>query len=94
MLDAAKAAAQSRGSIQANGLLISGCLDSQLSQEVGGNGVFTTTLKRTWANNSFTGSYTAFHKAITSQMGPTQSPALSLFGADPNALAAKIPFNP
>ncbi|WP_406212093.1 caspase family protein [Streptomyces canus] len=92
-LDAAKAVAQSRGPIAANGLLISGCLDSQLSQESNGNGVFTTTLMRTWANNRFAGSYLAFHKAIVSQMGPTQVPALSLFGGDPNTLAARTPFN-
>jgi hypothetical protein len=92
-LRAAKDAARSRAVVQANGILISGCLDSQLSQEVGGNGVFTTTLKRTWADNTFTGSFVAFHNAIKSQMGPTQVPALTRFGADPNSLAARTPFN-
>jgi peptidoglycan hydrolase-like protein with peptidoglycan-binding domain len=93
-LAAAKADATARGTdVVANGLLISGCQDSQLSQEVGGNGVFTSTLTRTWANNGFTGSYVAFHKAIVSQMGPSQVPQLSLFGGDPVGLAARTPFN-
>lgn len=93
VLDAVRAAARTRGPVRASGLLISGCLDSQLSQEVGGNGVFTTTVRKTWADNGFTGSYQAFHRAVAAQMGPTQTPALSLFGAQPEVLAARTPFD-
>lgn len=91
--DAKSRAPAARGAVRASGLLISGCMDSQLSQEVGGHGVFTTTLERTWANSTFTGSYESFHRAIRSQMGPTQIPELSLFGADAATLAERTPFD-
>lgn len=94
VLTAVRDAAAARGTIRASGLLISGCQDNQLSQEVNGAGVFTTAVERTWAGNTFTGSYTAFHRAILTQMGPTQTPQLSAFGAQPEALAARTPFNP
>ncbi|MGE0297969.1 MAG: peptidoglycan-binding protein [Pseudonocardia sp.] len=87
-------AAAARGAIRASGLLISGCQDNQLSQEVNGAGVFTTAVERTWAGNTFAGSYTAFHQEILTRMGPTQTPQLSLFGAQPDALAARTPFDP
>jgi hypothetical protein len=82
-----------RAAVQANGVSISGCMDNQLSQEANGAGVFTTTVNRVWANNSFTASYEAFHKAIVSQMGPNQTPELGLFGANPQQLLAMTPFN-
>ncbi|WP_442914149.1 peptidoglycan-binding protein [Kribbella sp. NBC_00359] len=86
-------AVANRSEVQANGLSISGCMDNQLSQETNGHGVFTTTLNRVWANRGFTASYTAFHKAIVAEMGPTQTPNLGLFGAAPDQLAAATPFN-
>ncbi len=81
------------GPVKANGLLISGCQDSQLSQEVGGNGVFTTTLKSVWNNGLFAGSYIEFHRQIRGRMGPTQSPELLPFGKDLNTLPNKTPFS-
>lgn len=87
-----QAAARGHVEVQANGLLISGCQDSQLSQEVGGHGVFTTTLSEVWKNSTFTGSFEDFHRAIVSRMGPTQTPVLSLWGRNPKSLAAKTPF--
>lgn len=86
-------AVANRALVQANGVSISGCKDNQLSQEVNGAGVFTTTVNRVWANNSFTGSYEAFQKAIVSQMGPNQTPELGLFGVNPQQLLAMTPFN-
>jgi metacaspase-1 len=86
-------AVANRGAVQANGVSISGCMDNQLSQEVNGAGVFTTTVNRVWASNSFTASYEAFHKAVVSQMGPTQTPELGLFGVNPQQLLAMVPFN-
>lgn len=87
-----QAGARGHATVQANGLSISGCQDAQLSQEVGGNGVFTTTLKEVWNSHSFSGSFTQFHRAIAARMGPTQTPELGLWGGDPQALAAKTPF--
>ncbi|MFC9919607.1 caspase family protein [Agromyces binzhouensis] len=87
-----QAAARGRVDVRANGVSISGCQDSQLSQEVGGHGVFTTTLERVWNSSSFSGTYRQFHQAIVGRMGPTQTPELGLWGADPDSLAAKTPF--
>ncbi|GAA0794376.1 peptidoglycan-binding protein [Spirilliplanes yamanashiensis] len=92
----AAARARSRGAralVRANCLHLSGCEDSQLSQETGGRGVFTTALERTWAGGAFAGTYPAFHRAIVAQLGPTQTPCIDTFGGDPAALAARTPFD-
>lgn len=83
---------RSRGAVSARGLAISGCQDAQLSQEVGGHGVFTTAVQATWAEGRFVGSYGDFHQQILPRMGPTQTPELSGFGQDPGRLRAKEPF--
>jgi len=92
VLDSVKQTASGRGQVQATGLLISGCQDAQLSQEVGGNGVFTTAVNHVWSANTFSGSFEAFHKQVLSQMGPTQTPVLTAFGA-PSDLLRRTPFN-
>ena len=73
-------------------LAISGCEDSQLSQEIGGRGVFTTAVEAVWNASSFTGTFLQFHQAILARMGPTQTPELGLWGDDPDSLASKTPF--
>jgi hypothetical protein len=89
----AKTRARSRGAVQARGLLLSGCMDNQLSQEVGGAGVFTTAVNRVWAANGFAGNYDDLMRQVVSQMGPTQTPQLSPFGDNPHLLAARTPFD-
>jgi Caspase domain/Putative peptidoglycan binding domain len=84
--------ARGHAPVQASGLSISGCQDAQLSQEVGGHGVFTTTLNEAWNNSTFTGTFEEFHRAIVSRMGPTQTPVLGLWGQAPQSLAARTPF--
>jgi hypothetical protein len=79
--------------VVATGLAISGCADNQLSQEVGGAGVFTTTLNRVWAGSIFAGNYRDLVDKVVSQRGPTQTPPLSHFGPDSEALVARTPFN-
>lgn len=89
----AKQRARSRGPVRAAGVLLAGCADNQLSQEVGGAGVFTTALSRIWAANGFAGTYQDLIEQVVTQMGPTQTPALSTFGTDPHLLVAKTPFD-
>ena len=89
-----KAAVRGADIVAANCVAISGCQDNQLSQEVNGAGVFTTTLARTWANNSFAGTYQDLHRAIVAQMGSNQTPQLGRFGGDPDSLLMQTPFNP
>ncbi len=87
-----QATARGHATVRANGLSISGCQDAQLSQEVGGHGVFTTTLNAVWNNSTFTGSYADLHRTVVSRMGPTQIPVLGLWGSDPQSLVARTPF--
>lgn len=89
---AIQAEVRSRGQVVANGVLIAGCMDNQLSQEVAGKGVFTTAVKSVWANNTFTGDFDAFHKSILPRMGANQTPELSAFGASPEVLLRSTPF--
>lgn len=60
--------------ISASVLLISGCLDNQLSLDGEKNGLFTSTLLNVWNQKKFTGGYYAFYKQILRRMPPWQSP--------------------
>ncbi|MCX5009307.1 caspase family protein [Streptomyces sp. NBC_00638] len=93
MYRAIQAAVRSRSAIVANGVAIGGCQDNQLAQEVGGAGVFTSTLERVWAGNAFAGSYEELHRAVGAQMSPQQTPELGLFGSRPETLVARTPFD-
>jgi hypothetical protein len=96
MYDAIRAAVPERA-IVAAGVLISGCQDSQLSQETpppSSAGVMTSTLARVWANNTWdSGSFDKFHRVILSQMKADQTPNLVGFGQGWQQLMARTPFN-
>lgn len=87
-----QAAVRGQIDVRANGVAISGCEDSQLSQEIGGRGVFTTAVEEVWNASSFTGTFRQFHQTILGRMGPTQTPELGLWGGDPESLVSKTPF--
>ena len=55
--------------------------------------MFTSALNRVWANGAFTQDYGRLVSQVVSQRGPTQTPQLTLFGVNPQALAARTPFN-
>jgi hypothetical protein len=92
-LNRAKSRARGRSAVRARGVLLSGCADNQLSQEVGGAGVFTTALSRVWAGNAFGGTYRDLIARVVGQMGPTQTPQLTTFGTGPEVLVAGTPFD-
>jgi metacaspase-1 len=79
-------------SVNASVILISGCLDSQLSADGAFNGLFTGTLKRVWSNGGFRGSYRDFHKTILLRMPPDQSPDFYTVGQQSAAFEAQKPF--
>lgn len=81
-----------KATIGATILLISGCLDNQLSLDGARNGLFTQRLLEVWNNGAFRGNYEGFHRAILQRMPPTQSPALSIVGAPNAAFEAEQPF--
>jgi hypothetical protein len=60
--------------IGASVLLISGCMDNQLSRDGDRNGLFTQTMKEVWDDGSFPGSYRTFHREIVDRMPSDQTP--------------------
>jgi metacaspase-1 len=81
-----------QGAVQASVLLISGCQDNQLSQDGWDNGLFTGTMLEVWNGGKFNADYRRFHRAITVQMPPDQTPNYYLVGAPNPAFEKQIPF--
>jgi hypothetical protein len=74
---------RSGSAMQASGLLLAGCQDSQFSMESGGHGVFTWTFKQTYKPNTTAtefASYEALLNAIVKKMPPSQRPNFFPFG--------------
>lgn len=63
-----------RSNTKASVILISGCLDDQLSRDGPKNSVFTAHLLAAWNNGSFRGSHSQFHEAIRATMPHDQQP--------------------
>jgi hypothetical protein len=59
---------------QARVILLSGCMDNQVSLDGANNGMFTGTLKKVWNAGAFNGGYNLFHQTIVSRMPPSQTP--------------------
>lgn len=74
-------------------LLISGCLDRQLSGDGDRNGVFTARLREVWDEGTFKGNYAQFHVAIKDGMPPDQTPNLFSLG-DTRGFVREVPFKP
>lgn len=81
-----------RGGVKASLLLISGCMDNQLSADGAFNGLFTGNLLQVWKNGAFTKGYRDFHKAIVKRMPPNQTPNYFREGAVNPAFEAQKPF--
>src|SRR5262245_45984568 len=73
-------------------ILVSGCMDDQLSLDGSQNGLFTGTLKRVWNNGAFNGGHRRFHQAIVSRMPPTQTPNFFTVGNVTSAFTNQRPF--
>jgi hypothetical protein len=73
-------------------ILISGCQDSQLSQDGDNNGLFTQNLLQAWDNGNFSGDYGRFHSAIASNMPPDQTPNFFTLG-DVSEFSPQRPFS-
>jgi metacaspase-1 len=78
--------------VGASVLLLSGCLDSQLSGDGDRNGAYTEQLKRVWADGAFAGGYATFQAAIREVMPPEQAPAYSSIGFPSPLFEAQTPF--
>jgi metacaspase-1 len=73
-------------------LLISGCLDEQLSRDGFSNGRFTEELKKVWGDGAWQGGYAAFHQAIVSGMPEDQTPNYNPVGAANPEFEGQDPF--
>jgi hypothetical protein len=82
-----------RDTVTASVLLISGCQDNQLSSDGAFNGLFTGTLRRVWNGGTFAGTYREFHQAIVTRMPPEQTPNYSIVGTPNPAFEKEAPFS-
>ena len=85
----AKAAA---GRIGAGIVLISGCMDNQLSSDGEKNGLFTAMLEIVYDGGSFAEGYRRFHREIRGLMPPEQTPNLFLTGRTLAGFITQAPF--
>lgn len=88
-----KALQNSKNSVAASTLLISGCQDNQFSADGAFNGLFTGTLLRVWSNGAFNGSYRDFHGAIVRRMPPEQTPNFFTVGATNTTFESQTPLS-
>jgi hypothetical protein len=79
--------------VNASVLLISGCMDNQLSRDGAKNGLFTGTLKTVWSGGKFSKNYRSFRDVIVSKMPPDQTPNYSAVGAADTKFEAQTPFS-
>lgn len=78
--------------ISASALLLAACQDDQSAAEVGGRGLFTTTMLRIWQNGEFRGDYQALWRRLVSEMPASQVPNLVALGPAAEALRQARPF--
>ena len=78
--------------VKASTILISGCQDSQLSQDGDFNGLFTANLLRVWNEGHFRGDYRDLHRDIRRNMPPDQTPNFFTTGAPSRAFEKQAPF--
>jgi hypothetical protein len=81
-----------KAKVKASVLLISGCMDNQLSMDGDKNGAFTEMLKKIWARGRFRGNYRKFRDTIVSRMPNTQTPNYYFVGQANPAFEAQTPF--
>ena len=84
--------AAEKASVKASVLLISGCMDNQLSQDGARNGLFTGTLKTVWNGGKFRQGHRKFRDVIVSTMPPDQTPNYSAIGTANAKFEAQKPF--
>lgn len=82
--------------VNASGILISGCQDTQVSLDGQRNGLFTGVLREVWNNGRFDGDYPAFHTEIDRQVrtwAPDQHPNYFKIGVPNLAFEGQKPFH-
>lgn len=83
---------ESRQIVKATVLLISGCMDNQLSADGTFNGLFTSQLLSVWKNGLFNGNYRNFHNTIVKRMPQNQTPNYYIVGLQNPSFENQKPF--
>jgi metacaspase-1 len=83
---------ESREQVGASVVLISGCMENQLSADGAFNGLFTAQLLRVWREGAFKGDYRKFHRRIRHRMPPNQTPNYFRVGQINREFEAQTPF--
>jgi metacaspase-1 len=78
--------------VNASVIQLSACRDDQVAADGALNGLFTSNLKRAWADGTFTGNHRDFWREISSRMPAVQTPAYERFGLDSAAFEQQQPF--
>ncbi len=78
--------------IRASVLLISGCMDKQVSQDGERNGAFTGALKRVWAGGKLKGNYRRFRDLISAKLPKDQTPNYFFVGSSNPGFELQKPF--
>ncbi len=65
---------EAKDTVKASVLLMSGCMDNQLSSDGVANGLFTSQMLAVWKEGIFKGSYRRFYREIIKRMPPDQTP--------------------
>ena len=73
-------------------LLLSGCLDNQLSRDGERNGAYTERLLQVWSDGAFKGGYSVFQDAIRELLPSDQSPNFLPTGFPNPLFEAQVPF--
>lgn len=74
-------------------MLLSGCMDNQVSADGVSNGRFTQELLSVWRDGLFTGDYVQFHRMIRRGMPARQSPNMMIAGRPDAAFQGQKPFS-
>ena len=73
-------------------LLVSGCMDNQLSRDGARNGLFTGTMKKVWNGGKFKDGYRKFRDVIVSKMPSDQTPNYFFIGGTNANFEQQKPF--
>ena len=83
---------ETRATVEAAVVLISGCQDSQYSRDGDRNGLFTQRLREVWADGTFAKGHRAFYRAICELMPPDQTPNYFRVGKIERSFERQVPF--
>lgn len=78
--------------IGASVILVSGCMDNQLSSDGKRNGLFTEKLKRAWKGGKFKGTYRVLRDKTAALMPESQTPNYFVVGKPNPKFEAQQPF--